>query len=52
MNTREFKCVSVLTDLIENDGLIGVKTSFEDEGALFNEHRCQCCDLKRRNHYE
>ena len=37
MNTREFKCVSVLTDLIENDGLIGVKTSFEDEGALFNE---------------
>jgi len=37
MNTREFKCVSVLTDLIENEGLIGIKTSFEDEGALFNE---------------
>jgi hypothetical protein len=37
MNTREFKCVNILTDLIENDGLIGVKTSFEDEGALFNE---------------
>ena len=37
MNTREFKCVQILTDLIENDGLIGIKTSFEDEGATFNE---------------
>jgi hypothetical protein len=37
MNTREFKCVKILTDLIENEGLIGVKTSFEDEGASFNE---------------
>lgn len=37
MNTREFKCVKILTDLIENDGLLGIKTSFEDEGALFNE---------------
>jgi hypothetical protein len=37
MNTREFKCVKILTDLIENDGLIGIKTSFEDEGATFNE---------------
>lgn len=37
MNTREFKCVKILTDLIENEGLIGIKTSFEDEGALFNE---------------
>jgi hypothetical protein len=37
MNTREFTCVSILTDLIENEGLVGVKTSFEDEGALFNE---------------
>ena len=37
MNTREFKCVKLLTDLIENEGLIGIKTSFEDEGALFNE---------------
>ena len=37
MNTREFKCVKILTDLIENEGLVGVKTSFEDEGALFNE---------------
>lgn len=37
MNNREFKCVKILTDLIENEGLIGVKTSFEDEGALFNE---------------
>lgn len=37
MNKREFKCVEILRDMIENDGLVGVKTSFEDEGALFNE---------------
>lgn len=37
MNTREFKCVKILTDLTENEGLVGVKTSFEDEGASFNE---------------
>ena len=37
MNSREFKCAKILTDLIENEGLIGIKTSFEDEGALFNE---------------
>jgi len=37
MNNREFKCVKLLTELIENEGLIGLKTSFEDEGALFNE---------------
>lgn len=37
MNTREFNCVKILTDMVENDGLVGVKTSFEDEGAAFNE---------------
>ena len=37
MNKREFKCSSVLIDMIENHGLIGIKTSFEDEGATFNE---------------
>jgi len=37
MNKREFTCVKNLTDLIENEGLIGIKTSFEDEGASFNE---------------
>lgn len=37
MNNRESNCVNILTDLIENDGLIGIKTSFEDEGASFNE---------------
>lgn len=37
MNSREFKCASVLTDLVENYGVIGVKTSFEDEGATFEE---------------
>lgn len=37
MNKREFECVSILTDLVENYGLVGIKTSFEDEGASFNE---------------
>lgn len=37
MNRREIKCVEILTDLIVNYGAIGVKTSFEDEGALFSE---------------
>lgn len=37
MNAREFECVRILTDLVENFGLVGVKTSFEDEGASFNE---------------
>jgi hypothetical protein len=37
MNLREFKCVLILNDMIENYGLIGIKTSFEDEGATFNE---------------
>jgi hypothetical protein len=37
MNIREFKCVQTLTDLVENYGVIGIKTSFEDEGATFEE---------------
>jgi hypothetical protein len=37
MNNREFKCSKILTDLVENYGLVGLKTSFEDEGASFNE---------------
>lgn len=37
MNSREFNCVKILTHMIENYGLIGIKTSFEDEGATFNE---------------
>lgn len=37
MNNKEFECVRILTDLVENYGLVGVKTSFEDEGASFNE---------------
>lgn len=37
MNSKEFKCVEILTDLIENYGLVGIKTSFEDEGASFLE---------------
>ena len=37
MNNREFKCAKILADLVENYGLVGVKTSFEDEGASFNE---------------
>ncbi len=37
MNNREFKCARLLKDLVENEGVIGIKTSFEDEGATFNE---------------
>jgi 4-hydroxy-2-oxoheptanedioate aldolase len=37
MNIRETKCAKILSDMIENDGLVGIKTSFEDEGATFNE---------------
>lgn len=37
MNLREFNCSKILIDMVENDGLIGIKTSFEDEGASFNE---------------
>ena len=37
MNLSEFNCVKILTDMIENHGLVGIKTSFEDEGASFNE---------------
>jgi 4-hydroxy-2-oxoheptanedioate aldolase len=37
MKAREFKCVEILTDLIENHGLVSIKTSFEDEGAMFDE---------------
>jgi hypothetical protein len=37
MKAREFKCAEILTDLIENHGLVSIKTSFEDEGAMFDE---------------
>lgn len=37
MNKREFECVNILIDLVENYGLVGIKTSFEDEGASFND---------------
>ena len=37
MNSSEFNCVKILIDMIENHGLVGIKTSFEDEGASFNE---------------
>lgn len=37
MNKFENNCVNLLNDLIENHGVVGVKISFEDEGATFNE---------------
>ena len=37
MNDREVKMVRMLADLVDSHGVIGVKTSFEDEGATFNE---------------
>lgn len=37
MNKNELKNSSLLKDLIEYHGVIGIKTSFEDEGASFTE---------------
>ncbi len=37
MNSLELNSVALLKGLIENHGVIGIKTSFEDEGASFNE---------------
>ena len=37
MRKQEFKCARLLTDLVENYGVIGIKTSFEDEGASYEE---------------
>ena len=40
MNKQELSSVGLLKDLIENYGVIGIKTSFEDEGAsLFEVNR-------------
>jgi 4-hydroxy-2-oxoheptanedioate aldolase len=37
MNKLELSSASLLKDLVENNGVIGIKTSFEDEGASLNE---------------
>ena len=37
MNKLELSNVSILKDIVEYNGVIGIKTSFEDEGASFNE---------------
>ena len=37
MNKLETQCAAILFDMVENEGLVGVKTSFEDEGATFEE---------------
>lgn len=37
MNRMELNSAALLKDLVENHGVIGIKTSFEDEGASFNE---------------
>ena len=37
MNKLELNSAALLKDLIENHGVLGIKTSFEDEGASFNE---------------
>lgn len=37
MNNREFKCATILSEMVDNYGLVGIKTSFEDEGASFDE---------------
>lgn len=37
MNKLELSNSALLKDLIEHNGVLGIKTSFEDEGASFNE---------------
>jgi 4-hydroxy-2-oxoheptanedioate aldolase len=37
MNKMELSSSALLKDLVENNGVIGIKTSFEDEGASLNE---------------
>lgn len=37
MRKQEFKCSQLLTELVETSGVIGIKTSFEDEGTSFEE---------------
>lgn len=37
MNNIELNSTALLKNLIENNGVVGIKTSFEDEGATFNE---------------
>jgi hypothetical protein len=37
MNNLEFKSVEILKNLIDSNGVLGIKTSFEDEGASFFE---------------
>jgi 4-hydroxy-2-oxoheptanedioate aldolase len=37
MNKLELSSTALLKDLVENNGVIGIKTSFEDEGASLNE---------------
>jgi 4-hydroxy-2-oxoheptanedioate aldolase len=37
MNKLELSSVSLLKDLVENHGVLGIKTSFEDEGASLME---------------
>lgn len=37
MNKSEFDCTKILKELVENYNLVGIKTSFEDEGALFED---------------
>ena len=37
MNKLELSAVSMLKDLVENHGVLGIKTSFEDEGASLME---------------
>ncbi|MBM3454061.1 MAG: citrate lyase beta subunit [Bacteroidetes bacterium] len=37
MNKLELSSTALLKDLVENHGVIGIKTSFEDEGASLNE---------------
>ena len=37
MNSYERKMTHILSQLVDKNGVVGIKTSFEDEGATFNE---------------
>ena len=54
MRKQEFKCARLLTDLVENYGVIGIKTSFEDEGASYEEvmRLKEICNQENRSFFK
>ena len=46
MNSYEIKMVSILSDLVDNNGVIGIKTSFEDFWKVTPESLEACCQSR------